>query len=229
LVDRFRAEGFNLGLIDTLNDICRQNNASVGAVLKMAARRHFKFDGPATAPPDTKFLSAAALDRSGPTADHPWLNIPKGALPGKAVHVAMLTTIHGTIDGLPRDHAPQILPLLSQPIVELCLGIPMWKWITGGRNRSVARAAFTNYLPKKLIERQSKGGPDSFAYTVMEQNKAVVRERLTTGRLAAEGLIDPSAIAEAMDARRLIAAKDHMRLSDLSECESWVRYWEAKA
>ena len=226
LVDRLRAHGLEPGLIDTLRDICRQNNASVGAVLRMAWKRYRNADPAYRVKGDAKFLGPAAQAGADDLPHHPWLAAPAGALPGKAAHVAML--LHGTIDGLPRDHAPQILPLISQPIMETCLRIPMWTWIAGGRNRSVARAAFSSRLPKALVDRQSKGGPNSFAYAALEQHKALVLDRLTQGRLAQEGLIDAKQLAEALDPRRLVNPADHMRISDLAECEAWIRHWEQR-
>ncbi|CAL4869357.1 hypothetical protein MMA231_03649 (plasmid) [Asticcacaulis sp. MM231] len=227
LVDRFRSEGLGLGLVQTFADICHQNNASAGAVFRMAFQRYVDADPTYRFHGETRFLGPAAAHVSDSPLSHPWLHAPKAALPGKAAHIAMLAGLQGTIDGLPRDHAPQILPLISQPVMETCLRIPMWKWIAGGRNRSVARAAFARRLPKALIERTSKGGPNSFAYTVMEHHKDLVRERLTTGRLAQEGLIDARAVYEALAPNALIKPLDHMRLSDLAEAEAWVRHWEA--
>src|SRR3546814_984119 len=76
-------------------------------------------------------------------------------LPGKAAHVAMLARAQKSIELYPRaDAPPQIVPLLSQPVVELCLSIPTWQWVHGGRDRAVARAAFAGILPDLLVERK---------------------------------------------------------------------------
>lgn len=56
---------------------------------------------------------------------HPWLSAPAEALPGKTVHVAFLMRAQNSLELYPRRSAPpHIAPLLSQPIVELCLSIP---------------------------------------------------------------------------------------------------------
>ncbi|MGK4422636.1 asparagine synthase-related protein, partial [Klebsiella pneumoniae] len=62
----------------------------------------------------------------------------------------------------PQDLLPTVSPLLSQPLVETCLGVPSWLWFEGGRNRVVARRAFAGDLPADVIWRRSKGTPDSF-------------------------------------------------------------------
>ena len=64
---------------------------------------------------------------------HPWLCAPRRTLPGKAAHIALLARAQKSIELYPRSTAaPQITPLLSQPIVELCLSIPTWQWVRGG-------------------------------------------------------------------------------------------------
>jgi asparagine synthase (glutamine-hydrolysing) len=157
---------------------------------------------------------------------HPWLDAPADALPGKAAHVAMLTRIQGTIDGFSRLEAPpQINPLLSQPIVEACLRIPTWQWCEGGQNRAVARLAFREDLPPRIVNRRSKGGPDSFAFDVIEANRALLREQLLEGVLAQRGLLDLKALENCLDARRWIQRDDYVRLSALAEAEAWVRHW----
>src|SRR3546814_7682310 len=57
---------------------------------------------------------------------------------------------------------PMISSLLSQPIVEYCLGIPPWEACEGGVDRSVARRAFAQDLPIAVTARSGKGSPDGF-------------------------------------------------------------------
>jgi asparagine synthase (glutamine-hydrolysing) len=151
---------------------------------------------------------------------------PKGALPGKAAHIVKLVRIQGTIDGFSRHDTPaQINPLLSQPIVEACLKIPTWEWVRGGRDRSVARRAFARDLPTAVIQRRSKGGPDSFAFDIIDQNRRLLSERLVNGELRRFKLIDPVAIHAALDPDRPIDPMQYLRLSGLAEAEAWVRHW----
>jgi asparagine synthase (glutamine-hydrolysing) len=223
LVDRWRSGGTFSDLRSTLDDICRLTGCSIGQALTMAARRAvkpvtYRFRG------TVDFLADTHIDT---ILSHPWLESPKGALPGKAAHVGMMVRMLGTIDGFDRRRAPDIKPLLSQPIIEACLCIPTWEWIAGGRNRSMVRAAFEARLPRELIDRSSKGGPNSFAFEVIDKFKTTVRERLVTGRLAQNGVVDPTAIAAALSADTYLRAPDHMRISELLEAENWVRHWEA--
>src|SRR3546814_15687375 len=72
--------------------------------------------------------------------------------------------------------APQITPLLSQPIVELCLSIPTWQWVRGGRDRAVARAAVADLLPALIAQRRTKGGQTGFLRRGRSEERRVGRE-----------------------------------------------------
>src|SRR3546814_18425449 len=81
--------------------------------------------------------------------------------------------------------APQITPLLSQPIVELCLSIPTWQWVRGGRDRAVARAAVADLLPALIAQRRTKGGPTGFLRRVFN---ARADDRSEERRVGKEGV-----------------------------------------
>ncbi len=225
LVDYVRSCGLGRSSWAIANDICNLTGAAVWQVLGAAWSRSKR----PTAYPwshNSQFLTPHALAAGAFDLSHPWLVTPDGALPGKASHIAMLLRITGTIDGFPRDCFPvQINPLISQPIIEACLAIPTWQWIAGGRNRSVAREAFARSLPHVLVTRQSKGGPDSFAYEVMETHKRQVRNLLLGGFLAERDLIDRRAIEDALREDRPVRPLEHIRLAILAEAEVWARHW----
>ncbi len=224
LIDRFKIDGFS-GAFETLDDICRMTGCSVWDALGMAIKRARRPDAGYEWHPEARFLNPAATPAGGLEFTHPWLLAPAFALPGKAVHVSMLVRIQGTIDGFPRTMPPQINPLLSQPIIEFCLGIPSWRWSSEGRNRSVARKAFENLLPPAIVNRKSKGGPASFACDVVESNKAILRDFLLGGLLAQHNLIDRTTLETALSPTSIIRAPDHVRLSALAEAEAWIRHW----
>lgn len=226
IIDRLRAEGLHSGVFTTINDICRLTGCSFPELLKAGLPRLLDRRASYRWMANTRFISRDALSDVTEPLTHPWLVAPAGALPGKLAHIAMLTRIQGTTDGFSRlEIPPQINPLLSQPIVEACLRIPTWQWCEGGRNRSVARLAFSEDLPAAIINRRSKGGPDSFAFDVLESNKALLRGHLLEGILAQHGLLDLDALENCLDARHWIPGDDYVRLSALAEAEAWVRHW----
>ncbi|ESQ92586.1 lasso peptide isopeptide bond-forming cyclase [Asticcacaulis benevestitus] len=227
LLDRFLSEGLSSGLVETLNDICQMRSCSAIEVLTMATKRAFSHDGAYAVFADTRLLNPEITKLSEPVS-HPWLQAPPDTLPGRAVHVSFLARIQGTIDGYPRDEPALILPLLSQPVMELCLRIPSWKWCAGGRDRALARRAFTPDLPSAIIDRRSKGGPHSFAYDVVDTNKTILKTQLLDGLLVGQGLLDRHRLEQILSSPSPIPPGLYMRLAVLAEAEAWSQHWSNK-
>ncbi len=226
ILDRLIAHGPGPGAWRTLMDVCRLTGCSLWEAAAMATRRAASRTRGYVWEGDLRFLNSDTVEQSRISLDHPWLDAPSGTLPGKAAHVAKLVRIQGTTDGFSRrDMPPQINPLLSQPIVEACLAIPTWTWCAGGQTRSVARRAFRHVLPSEIVDRRSKGGPDSFAFDVIDSNRQILRAQLLEGELAHHQVIDVAAVEAALDDRRSIHPLEYMRLSGLAEAEAWVRHW----
>ena len=88
------------------------------------------------------------------------------------------------------DYPERTLPLLSQPLVELCLRIPTYVLIRSGRDRALARRAFANDLPAEIIARYAKGRADHHSRNILDANLAFVRELLLDGALVQKGLLN---------------------------------------
>src|SRR3546814_19190936 len=88
-----------------------------------------------------------------------------------------------------RSAPPHIAPLLSQPIVELCLSIPTWHWIADGRDRAVAHAAFSNRLPRTINVRQQKGGPAESQLSTYSTQRDCLHALLLPVYLAGAGIM----------------------------------------
>lgn len=116
------------------------------------------------------------------------------------------------------------MPLLSQPVLEACLKVPSWMWIAEGRNRAVARSAFSDLLPPDILHRRSKGTFMNYSGAVYRRNKRLLEEYLLTGQLADKGFLDADALRQFFN--RDLAARDDrfMRIFDLCAAESWVRH-----
>ncbi len=171
---------------------------------------------------DTRFLLNPEAGAS--RLSHPWLDAPAGTFPGKAAHVAGLLRLQNYSEMRPGDDGPvPVSPLLSQPIVELCLGIPSWVWCSGGRNRAVARAAFAGDLPDLIIERRTKGGPDGFAAEIYETYRSQIQEQLLGGVLRDHGVIDGTEVEAALSGDVMIRNLDFTRLLQLADAEAWAR------
>src|SRR5690606_29821877 len=103
------------------------------------------------------------------------------------------------VNGLAAGGLPRFSPLLSQPLVEFCLGVPTWVWCAGGINRAPARTAFAADLPRAILERVSKAGPDSFVRSIFDRHRRTYRDLLLEGLLARHGLIEREAVEAAFN------------------------------
>lgn len=226
LVDRYRSEGLGVGLLDTLGDISRLTGASILQVL--AAARRIKRANAYSWKADTRFLHADVVtaERRAPL-NHPWLKIPSGGLPGQAAHIAGLLRVQPTLDGFDRaSHPPTVNPLMSQPVMELCLAIPSWQWCSGGENRAIARRAFKGRLPEMILSRRSKGTPDSFSQQLLDRHFNGIRERLLDGRLAASGIVDRATLEAFFRGHSANISHERVRIFSLLDTEAWIEHWQ---
>lgn len=226
LIDRYEKEGWSRGTFSTFKDICALTGASGWQVIREGIRvsraRSERMDwkrDPGLLHPD--FL-AAEIDRP---VNHPWFNHPAGTPVGKIGHVTLLLRALNHIEH--RDKrlpVPMISPLLSQPIVELCLGIPSWQVCKGGIDRAVARQAFAKVLPPKVAGRHGKGTPEGFVASFIEQCRPQIAERLLDGELVRNRIADRRKL-EALLAPRGAIGTAGPRLMALLDTEAWVRHW----
>jgi asparagine synthase (glutamine-hydrolysing) len=176
---------------------------------------------------DWRLLSPHACAVARDAADHPWLKPPHGALPGKAAHIAMIAAGQSYVEAFdPQAPVPMVAPLLAQPVVETCLGIPSWLWFEEGRNRAIAREAFAADLPDAVVWRRSKGSPGSFMAEIYEANRQAFRTLLLDGALAAHGLLDHAALARELDDPRPVGGTLYVRIMQLADAETWARCWD---
>lgn len=219
--DAFREHGL-MAALRAIRDLAELHQCTVWNACRLTLK---KLRAPPKPPrrPDTSFLSPTLANEM--LENHPWFAAPKHALPGDRERIFDLAGTQVFRDGLARGTRRHLrMPLLSQPVLEACLKVPSWMWITGGRNRAVARNAFSDALPPDILHRRSKGTFMNYSGAVYRRNKHLLKEYLLTGQLEGKGLIDTSALRQFFD--RGLAARDDrfMRIFDLCAAESWVRH-----
>lgn len=156
---------------------------------------------------------------------HPWTVAPIGALHGDLERITSLAGTQMFRDGLPRGAQRWLrMPLLSQPVMEACLSVPSWMWVTGGLNRAVARAAFSGLLPQQILDRRSKGTFVSYSGAVLRRNRSHARDFLLSGRLREYDLLDIASLEAALDERSRSQEDSLQRILDLCMVENWVRH-----
>ena len=173
---------------------------------------------------DTDFLAKDATPTSPDV--HPWLEAPTGALQGRQEHILSLMAVQNPLANQARHGpAPVCYPLLSQPLIELCLRVPTWMWIVGGRNRAVARDAFGGHLPATVLHRRTKGDFTGFLGALYDKHRGELTELLLGGWLAGQSLLDRAAIEAYLKSSAPVTDYRFCRLMDLANAEVWARSW----
>jgi len=225
-VDRFMSQGSRSGIMNTLRDIGVLTGADGMTILRHAWDIYRKVGAPLQTMCDMSGLSPSFFEAMAPGQPlHPWLNPPPDALPGKIGHVKQLLRAHRSIELYPRQaYLTHIAPLMSQPVVELCLRIPTWHWVHGGANRAVARAAFGGIVPDELLGRTSKGGPSGFMREIYLANRSKAEDLLRGGLLARAGMLDLSILSEAQ-LPTAAGSQSARRILAICAAEAWAQWW----
>lgn len=229
VADRLLADGPGLDALRTARDISRLADCSLWAALKSGVERAYLRERHYRWKPEPSLLNEITSDLCAEACTPIWSDVPEAVLPGSSNHVAWLVGTQNHIEGFHRERThPTLWPLLAQPLVELCLRIPSWMWCAGGHNRMIARRAFADLLPASIIERRSKGTPDSFVVELFEHNRSRLRDLLADGLLAAHGLIDASEIVRQLGDLRPVLGLGYWRIMTLADVEAWLRAVKAE-
>jgi asparagine synthase (glutamine-hydrolysing) len=116
--------------------------------------------------------------------------------------------------------------LLSQPIVEACLRIPPYVMTAGGKERALARAAFTDLVSPDVALRVTKGETTRYFAAVLAANEAWIRGILCGGRLVKSGVVDSDALQRALAGGWLQDGMAADGLYALIAAECWLRNLE---
>jgi asparagine synthase (glutamine-hydrolysing) len=226
VIDRIRQEGVGRGTFDTFHDMCLVTGCDIRSMARATIRRLFRQSSNLAWLPDHRLLSRRDDSPNDYDPLTPWLDSAIKIADGKKDHLALIMRSQLHVHGLAADGLPRFSPLASQPLVEYCLGVPTWLWCAGGKNRAVARAAFANRLPREIVERTSKAGPDSFIHSYFKTHAKLLRELLMDGLLAHHEVIDREAVNYAFKAPAG-DGENMLRLLDLCEAECWSQSWSS--
>jgi len=225
VVDAWRVLGPAAALAQTLRDVSDLCGCTSWTTARFALRKAVReFRGAPRWRRDTDFLMRDAAP-SAPEP-HPWLEPPRGALPGTREHVSALLRIQHLVDPESRlANLPFLHPLIAQPLVELCLQVPTWLWVRGGHNRAVARAAFRGLLPKDVLDRRSKGRLQGMCVRAYLRHRSEIADLLLGGLLREAGLLDPTALEAYLENEGPPADARYFRIFELVSAELWLRSW----
>ncbi|WP_206240144.1 asparagine synthase-related protein [Novosphingobium terrae] len=226
VADRLLATGIGRGIFKTAFDMSELAQASIWSVLVDGIRRAWLGKPAYRQTPELDLLSSHIREQAAQLPGHPWMDIPPGMLPGKAMHVRMTTFAQSYVEGLdPRSTLPVIVPLLSQPLVEACLRVPSWYWLERGHNRMIARRAFAGRLPEAVLLRRSKAAPNSFLAEIIDHHRQAIRALIEEGELGRRGLIDVPSTLALIDQQNPLKGPAFERILEIIDVEVWARSW----
>jgi asparagine synthase (glutamine-hydrolysing) len=219
--DAFRERGISAGT-NAIRELSRLHQCTLWKAARLTLDKLFR-------PPKPPHVADHTLlnphTETMPHAWHPWFDAPPDALPGDRRRIQLLAGTHIYRHGMCRGASRDLrMPLLSQPVVEACLRAPSWMWIAGGRNRSVARAAFSDDLPREVLNRRSKGDFAQYLGAAWRRNKHQMRDFLLEGELQTRGLLAPDNLEEFFQRHRPPRDQSFFRVFDLCMIENWIRH-----
>ncbi|MGB3625398.1 MAG: asparagine synthase-related protein, partial [Henriciella sp.] len=148
--------------------------------------------------------------------------------PAKAEQVtSLLHMIHVRAGLMPPQSLSICHPLVSQPVIELCLRLPVYLLCAGGQPRGLLRRAIKDRLPDEIRLRRSKGDASRFYMEQLTCNRTLLASTLMDGHLVGEGLLDRADIEAFFKDE---GYKLHTFGRTLFACyaiESWMQAWRA--
>lgn len=230
--DYLRCRGFDTGFVAVAMDAARLGKVSLWNTLALAMAERIR---PAPAWPDDvrhlPLIGPVALDAVTRIDKfvHPALLRATGLPVGKLHQTRYLMHPVPYYDPLERDAAPEVVnPLLSQPLVEMCLRLPTWVLTHGGRGRALARRAFAAELPPEIASRRSKGGMEEHIKTVLQRNIRFARGLLLDGELVRRGLLDGAKLQEMLSGRPTTLTSHFGRIHVYIGVEAWLSRWTVR-
>ena len=158
----------------------------------------------------------------------PWSKDCSDLPPGKRWQIGLLACLihrHRPVPGL--QYADQHHPLLSQPLLELCLRIPTYTLLRGGIDRALERAAFRDCVPEPIIRRENKGSIAAAFMNKVRESLPFVRDLLLDGVLAKQGIIVRSSLESYLAGNRPMNPKVLWPFLSCMAAEVWARKWAA--
>ena len=227
--DYFELKGVNRGLLHAIMNARKVSRQPYWTTLRTLASPKTSLTVNMTAFTRAKspFLTGDAQSAiSNQYLAHPWMADAAHLAPGRQFQVAALSEVlnrHRPSPGLQRVHEHH--PLLSQPLIELCLRIPSYVHLEAGVTRAVERAAFRDMVPAEILARGQKGQSTMSLLDCLHRSSAFVRELLMDGVLAREKILDRLSIEPYLKHERPMEVSHLFPLAACIAAELWARSW----
>jgi asparagine synthase (glutamine-hydrolysing) len=175
-----------------------------------------------------RLVARDIVNRAHESETHPWFTRVERVSEAVVGKLGMLLATPDLYAGAASatDNSPEILsPIYAQPVIELCLRIPPDVLFSGGRDRGLARQAFTGDAPDAILRRLWKDRPGDFHEQIIARNLGWLRQILLDGVLVCDGFLDRAAVERALaegPTKTDVFAGEILRHLDT---EMWVRQW----
>jgi asparagine synthase (glutamine-hydrolysing) len=239
VTDYLFARGLDRGLLRTAVDAARMSRKSIWSLLWQACRDRVlkpEWDPIAMAKPLTRTIVSSdvvEVAKRNKGLSHPWLTpeATRGIAPGILWHIVSLSMPPAYYSSFFRsDYPERTFPLLSQPLIELCLRIPTYVLIRSGHDRALARQAFASDLPPEILRRFAKGRADQHFRDVLDANLPFVRELLLDGVLVQKGFLNRANLEQYLTRERSPADFQYNEILQEHVCtEAWLRSWSTSS
>lgn len=157
---------------------------------------------------------------------HPCLSHRHDLPKGKQLQVELLLELlnrdrfSSVLYGVPERH-----PLISQPLLEIALRIPIHILTIGARQRGLARQAFKDVVTPEILAREDKGSTSSLWMHKIREAQPFLRDLLLDGLLAKAGIIDRPSLEPHLAAGHPIRPEQWSPLAACIAAEMWARSW----
>jgi len=174
-------------------------------------------------------MTMAAFVHAGASMDvalPEWVSVAKALPPAKFLQVSSLHHMVQVADSATRPKTMAVLhPLISQPLMELCLRLPVSLLSANGESRGLAREAFRDMIPDSIRRRMTKGSASGYFMEFLEANSETLAKALRSGALTELGLMDRDEL-ERMTRRENLGIHGLGRsLLVTYAIEAWLRTW----
>ncbi|MBW4050303.1 MAG: hypothetical protein HIU85_02415 [Proteobacteria bacterium] len=229
VADCFRDNGFGILLKTVFKDAATLTGKSYFRLARDAQslRRADKSSSAAKATAGAGFLATAGSWEEVDTyVRHPWTPSSASLPPAKRLQVLYLAEVlnrHRPNYGIQK--LQEFHPLLSQPLIEVCLRVPVYHLLMTGKTRGLARKAFQADLPPAIRDRQQKGQTTHHALGLVRGSQPYITARLLDGRLADQQLVNRDALRAALQPHAPISGPTLFSLFACLAAEVWLEDW----
>lgn len=156
----------------------------------------------------------------------PWKDTQNAMSPGSILRMDSIMAEYNYFNIVPHTQFLEpCQPLMSQPIVELCLSVPMYVWQYNGRERGLARRAFSDCLTPEVQLRTFKNDGALVYDAISRKNKFMLLNYLLNGALIEKKILCRTDLERCIRHPEEITSEQYTFLLVAAGAEAWVQKW----